>query len=439
MKNIHGIVNVPANRRPNVESKIVSVVQPAHQTNIQISPQIFVPNISAGTSNAKSINSQPDDEICMAVLDEFQKQDLADTIRELVTRKGIYCYEYTDGWEKLNEKCLPEKKNFYNTLTETHIDTEDYEHAKRVWEHYNFKCLGEYSDWYMKVDVMLLCDVFENFRNLCMVTYGLDPNYYYTAPGYSFDAMLKLTEVELELLSDYDQILMMEAGIRGGLTQASKRYAQANNSEIPDYDPSKPDSWITYLDATNLYGWAMSKAMPKDGFLWYEGDLNTENILNILDGMNETSKVGWALEVDVTYPQSLHDDHNDLPYLPERIIPPGSKIKKLVANLYSKRNYVIHYMALKQALKAGLILEKVHRILKFNQSPWLAKYIELNTNMRKNALNDFERDFFKLMNNAVFGKTMENVRNRMKMQLVSDEKKCAKLINRNTFKDITIN
>ncbi|XP_025407529.1 uncharacterized protein LOC112681491 [Sipha flava] len=154
--------------------------------------------------------------------------------------------------------------------------------------------------------------------------------------------------------------------------------------------------------------------------------------------MNETSEVGWALEVDVTYPQSLHDDYNDLPYLPERIIPPGSKIKKLVANLHSKRNYVIHYMALKQALKAGLILEKVHRILKFNQSPWLAKYIELNTNMRKNALNNFERDFFKLMNNVVFGKTMENVRNRMKMQLVSDEKKCAKLINRNTFKDITI-
>jgi hypothetical protein len=103
----------------------------------------------------------------------------------------------------------------------------------------------------------------------------------------------------------------------------------------------------------------MSKAMPKDGFLWYEGDLNTENILNILDGMNETSGVGWALEVDVTYPQSLHYDHNDLPYLPERIIPPGSKIKKLIDNLHSKRNYVIHYMALKQALKAGLILEKV--------------------------------------------------------------------------------
>jgi len=100
---------------------------------------------------------------------------------------------------------------------------------------------------------MLLCDVFENFRDLCLKTYGLDPNFYYTAPGMSFDCYLKITEVELELLSDYDQILMVEAGIRGGLTQASMRYACANNKDVPEYDPSKPDSWIVYLDATNLY------------------------------------------------------------------------------------------------------------------------------------------------------------------------------------------
>jgi len=103
----------------------------------------------------------------------------------------------------------------------------------------------------------------------------------------------------------------------------------------------------------------MSRAMPKDGFGWYNDDLSVHNILNLLDGMHETSEVGWTLEVDVAYPQSLHDDHNDLPYLAERITPPGSKIKKLVANLESKKNYVVHYMALKQALKAGLILEKV--------------------------------------------------------------------------------
>eukprot|EP00102_Acyrthosiphon_pisum_P012564 XP_008181781.2 PREDICTED: uncharacterized protein LOC103309046 [Acyrthosiphon pisum] len=360
------------------------------------------------------------------------------TDMDLVTRKGVYPYEYTDGWEKLDENILPRKEDFYNTLTETDLCDEDYEYAKRVWDHFNFNTLGEYSDWYMKVDVMLLCDVFENFRDLCLDTYGLDPNYYYTAPGMSFDCMLKYTKVQLQLLSDYDQLLMMEAGVRGGLTQASMRYARANNSKVPDYDPSKPNSWIAYLDATNLYGWAMSQFLPKDGFSWYEGDLSVKNILKLLENSNETSEIGYSLEVDLSYPKSLHDKHNDLPYLPERIIPPGSKIKKLVANLKPKKHYVVHYMALKQALKAGLILEKVHRVFKFKQSAWLSKYIELNTNMRKNARNDFEREFFKLMNNAVFGKTMENVRNRLKMKLVSDDKTCAKLINRNTFRDITI-
>ncbi|XP_022179328.1 uncharacterized protein LOC111039957 [Myzus persicae] len=295
---------------------------------------------------------------------------------DLVTRKGIYPYEYTDSWGKLQDNCLPPESEFYSTLTESHINEADYQHALRVWNYFNFKTLGEYSDWYIKVDVMLLCDVFENFRDLCINTYGLDPNYYYTAPGMSFDCMLRHTEVELELLCDYDQILMIEAGIRGGLTQVSMQYACANNKEVPEYDPSKPDSWIVYLDATNLYGWAMSKDMPKGGFQWYNEDLSNEYILKLLENTNDTSGVGYALEV--------------------------------------------------------------HRVLKFDQSPWLEKYIRLNTNMRKNAMNDFEREFFKLMNNAVFGKTLENVRNRIRMMLVCNEKKCLKLINLNTFKDITI-
>jgi len=170
-----------------------------------------------------------------------------------VTRKGFYPYEYTDSWEKLNETNLPPKEHFYNSLTEEHISNEQYDHAMEVWNRFNCNTLGQYSDVYLKVDVMLLVDIFENFRELCLKTYGLDPNYYFTAPGMSFDCMLKYTGVKLSLLSDYDKILMMEAGIRGGLTQAVKRYAKANNVNVPDYDPLKPDSWIVYLDATNLY------------------------------------------------------------------------------------------------------------------------------------------------------------------------------------------
>lgn len=147
----------------------------------------------------------------------------------------------------------------------------------------------------------------------------------------------------------------------------------------------------------------MLQNLPKGDFRWYSGDLSLPNIERLLNSMNNNSSDGMILEVDVSYPKALHDTHNDLPYLPEKIIPPGSKFPKLTAHFLLKKNYVVHYTSLKLALEAGLILEKVHRIIVFTQSPWLAPYILLNTEMRKLAQNDFEKDFFKLMNNAVFG------------------------------------
>lgn len=138
----------------------------------------------------------------------FTSEDLP-----LVTRKGVYPYEYTDSWEKLEETSLPSKEHFYTTLGETNITEEDYEHARKTWEHFGCWTLGEYSDLYLKVDVLLLADVFENFRNICMNTYTIDPAFYYTAPGFSFDCMLKYTAMKLELLTDYDMILMFEKGI----------------------------------------------------------------------------------------------------------------------------------------------------------------------------------------------------------------------------------
>ncbi|XP_060863596.1 uncharacterized protein LOC132940166 [Metopolophium dirhodum] len=349
----------------------------------------------------------------------------------LVTRKGVYPYEFTDSWDKLEETILPRKEDFYSTLTEEHIDDEEYEHAVTVWNHFKCKTLGEYSDLYLKIDVLLLADVFENFRDMCISTYNLDPVYYFTAPGFSFDCMLKYTKVKLELLSDFDTHLFFENSIRGGLTQASMRYAKANNEKTQDYDPTKSKSWIVYQDCNNLYGWAMSQHMPYGDFKWVEPKLDG------LDALTPTSDIGRVYEVDISYPNELHDLHNDLPFLPENKIPPGSKVKKLMATLHSKKNYVIHYRNLQQAIANGLIVEKVHRVLEFKQSDWLAKYIKLNTEMRKNAKNEFEKDFFKLLNNAVFGKTMESLRKRFKMELVSCPQRLQKLINKQTFKHCT--
>lgn len=147
----------------------------------------------------------------------------------------------------------------------------------------------------------------------------------------------------------------------------------------------------------------MSQFLPKDGFQWYTGDMSVAHITNMLNNMDDTSDVGMVLEVDVFYPEKLHDQHNDLPYLPEKMVPPGSKLPKLTANLQHKKNYVVHYTTLKQSMEAGLQLDKIHKIITFNQSPWLKSYISLNTEKRKLAVTDFQKDFYKLMNNSVFG------------------------------------
>ena len=167
---------------------------------------------------------------------------------QLVTRKGVYPYEYTDSWDKLDATSLPDKFQFYSALTETHVSDEDFSHATRVWNRFGCTSLGAYSDLYLKVDVLLSADVFENFRDICMATYLLDPAHYYTSPGFSFDCMLKLTKVQLELLSDYEKILFIESGTRGGLVQASKRHARANNPETPGYNAEEPNTSLIYLD-----------------------------------------------------------------------------------------------------------------------------------------------------------------------------------------------
>lgn len=167
----------------------------------------------------------------------------------LTNRKGVFPYEYISGYEMLDELTLPPKESFYSSLNGTHITDEDYEHAQNVWHKFNVKTLGEYSDLYLKIDVLLLADVFENFRNTCMSTHALDPAHYFGAPGLSFDAMLKYTGVSIELLTDVDMLLFAENGTRGGVSQINKRYVRANNQYMDDeFDPSKENSYLLYLD-----------------------------------------------------------------------------------------------------------------------------------------------------------------------------------------------
>ena len=306
------------------------------------------------------------------------------------------------------------------------ISHDDYQHAKKVWKEFGMKTLRDYHDLYNQSDVLLLADVFENFRDVCCKNYGLDPAWYYTAPGLAWDAALKITDVKLELLSDPDMLLMIEQGIRGGISMISNRYGKANNPYMGEkFNKTEQSKYITYLDANNLYGWAMSKPLPTHGFKW----------------MEESELTKWEnhsciLEVDMEYPKELHDLHNDYPLAPESIT--VNKVEKLIPNLNNKTKYVIHYENLKLYESLGLKITKIHRGIKFEESAWLKQYIDLNTNLRTKANNEFEKDFFKLMNNSVFGKTMENIRNRVDIRLVNNEIKAKKLAAKPNYKHCNI-
>ena len=310
-----------------------------------------------------------------------------------------------DSWDKFN-RSLPSIDKFYSNLNMSGISDGDYEHARKVWTEFGIKNMGEYHDLYLRTDAILLANVFESFRRVCSGNYGLDPSHFYKAPGLAWKACLKKTGIKLELLKDPDMLLMFENGIRGGITQSGHRWAAANKPYMgSEYDSSKPSEYLQYLDANNLYGWAMPQPLPTGGFKWVEvrGDLNPKNIVNL---MAKTDR-GYLLEVDVNYPKELHDYHNDLPFMCEKIKING--VEKLVPNLYNKTKYVIHIKALHQALKHGLVLEKIHRVIEFKQSAWMKEYTDFNTRLRTKATNDFEKYFYKLMNNSVFGKTIETL------------------------------
>ncbi|XP_070526956.1 uncharacterized protein [Cardiocondyla obscurior] len=245
---------------------------------------------------------------------EFAK--LSEKNFDLLTRKGIFPYEYVNSVERLDESSLPSRKSFFSSLTGDTVSKTDYAHAETVWQQFSIQTLGEYSDLYLKTDVLLLAD-----------------------------------------------------------------------------------------------------PLPYADFEW----VDDEELANLeVDAIAVDSPTGYILEVDLKYLASVHDMHSDLPFCPTREKPPGAKHDtKLLATLYDKKRYVIHYRNLQLCTCHGLRVTKVYRALRFTQSAWLRDYIELNTRHRTRATNDFKKNLFKLMNNAVFGKTMENVRNRVDVRLLS--------------------
>ena len=224
---------------------------------------VFIDSMQFMNSSLDKLVKNLSDEDFKYLVEEFGSENL-----ELLKQKGAYPYEYMNSFERFNEEKLPAKKYFYSSIkdgkigddgkiSDGHISLKDYLTCEKIWDKFEMKNMGDYHNHYLKKDVLLLADVYEKFIDTCLKYYGLDPCHYFSSPGLSWDAMLKMTGVKLEKISDIDKYLFIEKGLRGGISYIAKRYAKANNKYMNDYDSKKPSKFITYLDMNNLYGWGL--------------------------------------------------------------------------------------------------------------------------------------------------------------------------------------
>ena len=392
------------------------------------------------------VNNLPDEKF-KNMRKQFNEEEL-----KLFKRKGVYPYEYVDSFEQFREKEFPPFEAFGSTLNrgivyedkptedieKEQISREDYEHGLNVFRKMKCQTFGDYSKLCCQTDTLLLADVFEAYRDLSLEIYGLDPNYYVTAPSLSIDAMLKMSGAEIELLTDENMYLFFEEGIRGGVSVISNRYGKANNKYMGElYDPKKEAAFIVYLDANGLYSYVMLCPLPYRNFRW----MCAKRLKKLME--DPTQIKSFTLEVDLDIPETKEFHHytKDYPLAPETKIVNG--VPKLAPNLLHKRNYVVHHKALQCYLRLGAVLKKIHRGVSYEEKEFIKEYIETNQKKREKAKNKFEKDFFKLMNNSVFGKTMENVRARSGVKLVSGasdkgKKRLRKLIANPTFKSAKV-
>lgn len=377
------------------------------------------------SSLAKLISNLPEDN--MPMLKHLSNND--DTKLKYIKQKGYFPYEWFCDVEQFN---LPitelKKEHFNNKLTLSKLDDDEWDYILQLIKDMEFKTFGDFHDFYLDIDVNGLADVFENFRQTSLQYYKLDPCHYVGTPSFAWDAMLLKQNVELELLTDSDMYQFFERGIRGGQSVIFEKHAVANNKYLTKYDENKPSTYISYLDANNLYGEAMIHKLPFKGFKWID-NITVDDIMNYNE---ETSDFGYVLEVDLKYPQHLHDLHNDYPLAPER--KKLGNCEKLCGTFTDKTDYIVHIKNLKFYLEQGLELVSIKRVVKFEQKAWLKEWIDMNTTFRTNAKNEFEKDYFKLMNNAVFGKTMENVRGRVDIKTAFDDEYFKKYASKPNYK-----
>lgn len=375
--------------------------------------------------------------------------------RKLLTKKQVFPYDWLTNPDKLNETSLPSKDAFFNKLNNEGINDADYEHAQTVFKKLGCKSFKDYHDLYLTTDVLLLTDIFEHFRKMCLQFYKLDPVYYCSLPGFSWDAMLKFTNAQIEICKEPTILSMIQANIRGGVSMISHRLAEANNPQMKNYDEKKPTLTLKYFDANSLYAHTMKQKLPIGDYKL----LNQQEIANLaanITNFDSSGEIGYILECDLHYPKNLHINHSQYPLCPEKIAITeemlstfqrknftnlSGKNVKLVPNLNSKFGYVLHIKNLQQALDMGLELIQITQAVQFKQSAWLASYVKFNIEKRRIAvLNGDEagKSFFKLILNAIFGKCLENVRLHKNVEIVTDRRSLLRKAAKPNFKSITL-
>ena len=362
---------------------------------------------------------------------------------DIIRRKGVFPYSYFNSPSRLQESCLPPIEAFKDDLTGAECTPSEYAHAQRAWSELGCRSFREYLMAYLHLDIYLLADVFEEFRHNTLQEDGLDPVHFVSLPGLSYAACFKLSGETIDLLQDIDMVRLFERGIRGGLTFVNKHMEKSRISDLNE--DSDTNVLLAYIDMNNLYGSALSRLLPHSEFSWVdESDLekfaDPQEILNL----DDEGDYGYLFEVDLDYPRELHDTTSDFPLAPEHgfveedMFSPfmksyysdlctargsGCKYKpyqKLLLTQYDKRNYVCHYSILKFYLGMGMKLVRVRSAIRFRQKRFIEPYITRNSLKRAAAPNAFIKALYKLFNNSVYGKTMEDVRRRIDYRLLCD-------------------
>ena len=358
---------------------------------------------------------------------EILKKEFPDKWQYL-NKKLAYPYEYFNSIEDYDKPVDKlENKDFFSKLKNKCPDDKEIDRTREIIKLYNIKDGEQLTKLYCKSDVILLADVFEKFVKVSFEEYKINPLYCVSLPGFTYQCALKYTDIKLQTLQDKDLILLLENNIRGGISSVmGDRYVKSDENNK-----------IIYADATNLYGHSMSQLLPFDEIEMWHG--HPDKYWNWLDEILNTpddSEIGYFLEVDLKYPDDIKEKTRYFPFCPEnkKINPDKyneymnsikpekyTKSKKLICDWTDKKKYLIHYRKLKFYVRHGMIVEKVHEIISFKQSKWLECYISFNTQKRNKAKNEFEKDFFKLLVNAAFGKFLENVRNRLELELIKKD------------------